>query len=97
MPLFPPSGSLPKNKAQAGGVHLGLRTSVFCEVKTRIVGKTKFFDNLKAPVHANGGFAVSNRKVSCAPISVFLIDPRIQDADLPGIRDYLFFRACPIR
>ena len=45
---------------ETGGVYLGLdtlrgrkfpygnfRTSVFCEVKTQIVGKTKFFDKLK--------------------------------------------------
>ena len=82
-PPFPPSGSLPRNKTQTVGVHLGLRTSVFCEGKTRIVGRTKFVDNLKAPVLVNGGFAVSNRKVSCAPVSVFLIDPRRQDADHP--------------
>ncbi|RHT23610.1 hypothetical protein DW806_14520 [Butyricicoccus sp. AM32-19] len=44
-----------------GGVYLGFytlrgrkfpngnfRTSVFCEVKTQIVGKTKFFDSLRA-------------------------------------------------
>ncbi len=97
MPLFPPSGNLPRNKAQTGGVYLGLRTSVFCEGKTQIVGKTKLFENLKAPVRVNGGFAVSNRTVSYAPISVFLIDPRRQDADHPGIRDYLFFPAWPIR
>ena len=27
--------------------HGNFRTSVFCEVKTQIVGKTKFFDSLK--------------------------------------------------
>ena len=45
-----------------GGVYLGFhtlrgrkfpygnfRTSVFCEVKTQIVGKTKFFDSLRLP------------------------------------------------
>ena len=45
---------------KTGGVYLGFhtlrgrkfphgnfRTSVFCEVKTQIVGKTKFFDSLK--------------------------------------------------
>ena len=30
--------------------HGNFRTSVFCEVKTQIVGKTKFFDRLKNPV-----------------------------------------------
>ena len=47
---------------ETGGVYLGLdtlrgrkfphgnfRTSVFCEVKTQIVGKTKFFDSLRLP------------------------------------------------
>ena len=45
---------------ETGGVYLGLdtlrgrkfphgnfRTSVFCEVKTQIVGKTKFFDSFR--------------------------------------------------
>ena len=45
---------------KTGGVYLGFhtlrgrkfpygnfRTSVFCEVKTQIVGKTKFFDSLR--------------------------------------------------
>ena len=49
-----------RKRFRAGGVYLGLdtlrgrkfphgnfRTSVFCEVKTQIVGKTKFFDSLK--------------------------------------------------
>ena len=48
------------NESKSGGVYLGFltlrgrkfpygnfRTSVFCEVKTQIVGKTKFFDKLK--------------------------------------------------
>ncbi len=48
-----------RKRIQTGGVYLGLdtlrgrkfphgnfRTSVFCEVKTQIVGKTKFFDSL---------------------------------------------------
>mgnify|MGYP004549713115 CR=1 FL=1 len=37
--------------------HGNFRTSVFCEVKTQIVGKTKFFDSLKrksAPIHPDG-------------------------------------------
>ena len=29
--------------------HGNFRTSVFCEVKTQIVGKTKFFDRLNRP------------------------------------------------
>ena len=46
---------------KTGGVYLGFRTlrgrkfpygnfrtSVFCEVRTQIVGKTKFFDSLRA-------------------------------------------------
>ena len=50
-----------RKRIQTGGVYLGLdtlrgrkfpygnfRTSVFCEVKTQIVGKTKFFDSLRA-------------------------------------------------
>ncbi len=54
-----------RKRIQTGGVYLGLdtlrgrkfpygnfRTSVFCEVKTQIVGKTKFFDKLKR--HACG-------------------------------------------
>ena len=32
--------------------HGNFRTSVFCEVKTQIVGKTKFFDRLKPPRRA---------------------------------------------
>ena len=59
-----------RKRIQTGGVYLGLdtlrgkkfphgnfRTSVFCEVKTQIVGKTKFFDSLKrksAPIHPDG-------------------------------------------
>ena len=48
---------------KTGGVYLGFhtlrgrkfpygnfRTSVFCEVKTQIVGKTKFFDSLNRPL-----------------------------------------------
>ena len=37
--------------------HGNFRTSVFCEVRTQIVGKTKFFDSLKrksAPIHPDG-------------------------------------------
>ena len=50
---------LRRKRIKTGGVYLGLdtlrgrkfpygnfRTSVFCEVKTQIVGKTKFFDSL---------------------------------------------------
>ena len=56
-----------RKRIKTGGVYLGFdtlrgrkfphgnfRTSVFCEVKTQIVGKTKFFDSLKrksAPIH----------------------------------------------
>ena len=49
-----------RKRIKTGGVYLGFdtlrgrkfphgnfRTSVFCEVKTQIVGKTKFFDSLK--------------------------------------------------
>ncbi|WP_418916877.1 hypothetical protein, partial [Agathobaculum sp.] len=32
--------------------HRNFRTSVFCKVKTQIVGKTKFFDSLKGPPQA---------------------------------------------
>ena len=48
---------------KTGGVYLGFhtlrgrkfphgnfRTSVFCEVKTQIVGKTKFFDSLRGRI-----------------------------------------------
>ena len=55
-----------RKRIKTGGVYLGFdalrgrkfphgnfRTSVFCEVKTQIVGKTKFFDSLK---HAFGVF-----------------------------------------
>ena len=50
-----------RKRIKTGGVYLGFdtlrgrkfphgnfRTSVFCEVKTQIVGKTKFFDSLRA-------------------------------------------------
>ena len=49
-----------RKRIKTGGVYLGFdtlrgrkfpyenfRTSVFCEVKTQIVGKTKFFDSLR--------------------------------------------------
>ena len=49
-----------RKRIKTGGVYLGFdtlrgrkfphgnfRTSVFCEVKTQIVGKTEFFDSLK--------------------------------------------------
>ena len=54
-----------RKRIKTGGVYLGFdtlrgrkfpygnfRTSVFCEVKTQIVGKTKFFDSLKRQVRA---------------------------------------------
>ena len=57
---------LRRKRIKTGGVYLGFdtfrgrkfpygnfRTSVFCEVKTQIVGKTNFFDSLK---HAVGVF-----------------------------------------
>ena len=36
--------------------HGNFRTSVFCEVKTQIVGKTKFFDSLSTAVYDCGAF-----------------------------------------
>ena len=59
-----------RKRIKTGGVYLGFdtlrgrkfpygnfRTSVFCEVKTQIVGKTKFFDSLNLPFHEKtGGF-----------------------------------------
>ena len=52
-----------RKRIKTGGVYLGFdtlrgrkfpygnfRTSVFCEVKTQIVGKTKFFDSLTLPL-----------------------------------------------
>ena len=60
--IYQPVGLYPQKYLMraTGGVYLGFdtlrgrkfpygnfRTSVFCEVKTQIVGKTKFFDSLK--------------------------------------------------
>ena len=58
---------LRRKRIKTGGVYLGFdtfrgrkfpygnfRTSVFCEVKTQIVGKTKFFDSLTALFSESG-------------------------------------------
>ena len=62
---------------KTGGVYLGFRTlrgrkfpygnfwtSVFCEVRTQIVGKTKFFDSLKAPGLLAGRFFLQKEKTA---------------------------------
>ena len=61
---------------KTGGVYLGFRTlrgrkflygnfrtSVFCEVRTQIVGKTKFFDSLKKVPAARYGKSVSDGRL----------------------------------
>ena len=66
-----------RKRIQTGGVYLGFdtlrerkfpygnfRTSVFCEVKTQIVGKTKFFDSLKAPGLPAGRFFLQKEKTA---------------------------------
>ena len=58
-----------RKRIKTGGVYLGFdtlkgrkfpygnfRTSVFCKVKTQIVGKTKFFDSLRADFYQSALF-----------------------------------------
>ena len=67
--MHEPVGPYPQKYSMraTGGVYLGFRTlrgrkfpygnfwtSVFCEVKTQIVGKTKFFDSLTALFSESG-------------------------------------------
>ena len=62
---------------KTGGVYLGFRTlrgrkfphgnfrtSVFCKVKTQIVGKTKFFDSLKAHGLPAGRYFLKKEKTA---------------------------------
>ena len=96
-PPFPPSGSLPRNKTQTVGVHLGFANVRVLQRQNTDCRKNEVCRQSQSPCSRERGLCCIKQKSELCSGFCFPYRSAQTGCRSSRIRDYLFFRAWPIR